>query len=350
MSSPTATPDSTDRPAPSISTSPSWAWPRLRKIPATGWSASDGGIFSYGQAGSLTAPPGPCVSTNRSWAWRPRHFRANGSPVGGRPTAGIYRRSWSTPGSTSSRPGPCTWQTNRSAVDGHRCLQADGYWVGPRPTAASSPSATPDCYGSTGGLGPQPMPTCAWLPRGPRRDGARPVAAELAASSPSATPGSTAPPEAPISDPAHRGHGRHQRGPMPLLAARRRRDPPSATCPRLCWAVRRQPRSSPSLGCRPATSQRLHGIAAHDLDAHGYWVGQARRARCDPRRSVTCAVDYGSGTALLTPSCACLVITDGARLVDHGRSRPSGTPFPVVAPITTHPSGSADQHRVVPGY
>ena len=37
--------------------------------------ASDGGIFSFGDAHS-TARPGQCTSTGRSWAWR--HARRRG--------------------------------------------------------------------------------------------------------------------------------------------------------------------------------------------------------------------------------------------------------------------------------
>ena len=50
-SSPTATPASTARPAASRSTGPSWAWPPTPDGGGYWLVASDGGIFSYGDAG-----------------------------------------------------------------------------------------------------------------------------------------------------------------------------------------------------------------------------------------------------------------------------------------------------------
>ena len=175
--------------------SPSWAWPPRPTEAATGWWPPTGASSASAMPAS-TAPPAASTSTSPSWAWPPR-------PTGA----------------------------------------ATGWWP---PTGASSASATPRFYGSTGGIHlNQPIVGMAATPRRqgllagrlrrghlhlrrrrlrrlrrwhplnqpivgmaptPRRRGYWLVAAD-GASSPTATPASTARPEASRSC-AHRRHGR----------------------------------------------------------------------------------------------------------------------------------------------
>ena len=134
-SSPSATPPSTAPPAASTSTSPSWAWPPHRRRHGYWLVASDGGIFSFGDAGfhgstggihlnqpivgmaadptgggywlvatdggifsfgdaGFSAPPAACHLNRPSWAWqRPESTPVAPSPPAvatGRVTARIY--------------------------------------------------------------------------------------------------------------------------------------------------------------------------------------------------------------------------------------------------------------------
>ncbi len=69
-SSPAAMPPSTARWGPSISTSPSWAWRPLPTARVTGWWPPTAGS-SPSVTPPSTDPRGRCTSTGPSWAWRP---------------------------------------------------------------------------------------------------------------------------------------------------------------------------------------------------------------------------------------------------------------------------------------
>ena len=135
-SSPSVTPASSARPAPSGSTSRSSAWPP--RPPATGYwlVATDGGIFSFGDAALLRLDRGASGSTSRSSAWPPRRPAAatGSSPSDGGifsfGDAGFFGSTGAHPASTSRSsawsPSPTGGATGSSP-----------------PTAASSASATP---------------------------------------------------------------------------------------------------------------------------------------------------------------------------------------------------------------
>ena len=109
--------------------------------------ASDGGSSASGTNSSTEAPV-PCTSTSRSSAWRqPSTAAATGSS---RPTAASSPSA--TPPSTA-RPARCTSTSRSSAWPRRRPATATG---SSPPTAASSPSATPRFFGSTGAIAPQP--------------------------------------------------------------------------------------------------------------------------------------------------------------------------------------------------
>ena len=152
-------PTSTARPATSISTNPSWAWPRPPAARGYWLVASDGGIFSFGDAG-------------------------------------FY-------GSTGQHP-------SQPAHRGHgrRPRAATGYWLVAADGGIFS-FGDADFYGSTGGTSISTSPSWAW-PRPPTARGYWLVAADggIFSFGDAHFYGSTG--EHP-SQPAHRGHGRRPR-------------------------------------------------------------------------------------------------------------------------------------------
>ena len=201
--------------------------------------ASDGGIFAFGDAGFYGSTGGDRTSTSPSWAWPP--------PPTARATGWWPPTAASSPSATpasTARPAASTSTSPSWAWPPPRTARATGWWP---PTAASSPSVTPAStarpggihlnqpivgmaaapdgrgywlvaadggifafgdagfYGSTGGIHlNQPI---VGMAAAPRRQAATGWWPPTAASSPSATPASTARPGHPP-QPAHRGHER----------------------------------------------------------------------------------------------------------------------------------------------
>ena len=104
-SSASATPRSTARPGRSISTRRSWGWPPRPTVAGTGSSASDGGIFSFGDAsfyGSATADINPLLVNELAT------------------TGGAQQVIWLTPRMQRARPPHCS-PSRTTAVGGTRC-------------------------------------------------------------------------------------------------------------------------------------------------------------------------------------------------------------------------------------
>ena len=101
--------------------------------------ASDGGIFSFGDAGS-TGRPAPSTSTSPSWVWRQR--RTDRGIGWWRPTVGSSRTA--TPPSTGATGGIVL---NKPIVGIAATRTAPGNLAHRVPTVASSPSAMPSSRG-----------------------------------------------------------------------------------------------------------------------------------------------------------------------------------------------------------
>ena len=190
------TPASTDRPAASH-----WSPPVVGVAPTPDdrgyWLvASDGGVFAYGDAGFFGST-GNLVLNRPVWAWRPRPTArgywlvASDGGIFAFGDAGFY-------GST----GDLT--LNQPVVGMAATPDGRGYWL-----VASDGGifAFGDAgfYGSTGRPRPSTARSWAWPPRPTAR--ATGWWPPTAASSPSATPASTAPPGASSCNRADRGHG-----------------------------------------------------------------------------------------------------------------------------------------------
>ena len=105
--------------------------------------ASDGGIFTFGDAG-FYGSTGGITSTSRSSAWPP--------PPTARATGWWPPTAASSPSATpasTARPAASTSTSRSWAWPPPPTARATGWWP---PTAASSPSATPRFFGSTGGI------------------------------------------------------------------------------------------------------------------------------------------------------------------------------------------------------
>ena len=144
-SSPSATPRSTARPAPSRSTSPIVGMASTPTGNGYWLVASDGGIFSFGDAafhGSTGAIP--LNQPDRRHGRRRRPATATGwsPPTAASSPSATPRFHGSTGAITLNQPD------RRHGVDA-RPATATGW---SRPTAASSPSATPTFHGSTGAI------------------------------------------------------------------------------------------------------------------------------------------------------------------------------------------------------
>ena len=97
--------------------------------------ASDGGIFSYGDAAVLRLPRRPAAQQARSSAWRPRPTAA---ATGWWPPTAASSATATPP---SSAPAAVSRSTSRSSAWRRRpTAAATGWWP---PTAASSATATP---------------------------------------------------------------------------------------------------------------------------------------------------------------------------------------------------------------
>ena len=139
-SSASATPSSTAPPAACASTNRSSAWPPPRRATGYWLVASDGGIFSFGDA-EFYGSTGGIRSTSRSSAWPPhRRATATGSSP---PTAASSASA--TPPSTARPAG--SGSTSRSSA-WHRRLRATGTGSSPS-MAACSRSATRRSTGRT---------------------------------------------------------------------------------------------------------------------------------------------------------------------------------------------------------
>ena len=104
----------------------------------------DGGIFAFGDAALLRLDRQPCTSTNRSSAWPPPRPASGYWLVGA--DGGIFTFGDAAfYGSTGGHPAQPAHRRHGRHAD-----RAGATGSSP-PTAASSPSATPRFYGSTGG-------------------------------------------------------------------------------------------------------------------------------------------------------------------------------------------------------
>ena len=125
-SSTTATPASTARRAASPSTSRSSAWPR--QPTATGYwlVASDGGIFSYGDAAfyGSAGPIQPQPARSSAWPRRPTAAATGSSPPTAASSATATRRSSARPAASRSTRRSSAWP--RADGSGYWLVAADG--------------------------------------------------------------------------------------------------------------------------------------------------------------------------------------------------------------------------------